>query len=107
MHPGPRFGVVQRVVTRDCQAQTGECTIVVSLPVLQLAIQHGRTDAEHVANGVAEKDRVLGNCGRGLIESALSRLCLFHMTECGVCHGLPVGMHCYADRLARILVRGT
>ena len=107
MHPRPRFGVVQRVITGDCPAQTGERTIVVFVPILQLAIQHGRADAENVPNGIAEENCVLGNCGGGLSESALSGLRLFQMAECGVCHGLPVGIHCNADRLARLLVRGT
>lgn len=98
MHPDPGFGVVEPVVVQGCKPQAGEGSIIVLLSIFQLAIQHRLADPEHVAHGVAEKNRILGDGASGFLEGMPRSFRCVDVTERCLRDTLAVSMHLSADR---------
>ena len=69
VHPSPGFRVVEPVVAQGGKPQAGEGSIVVFLSVFQFAVQHRLADSEHVAHGVAEKNRVFWYGARAFLKT--------------------------------------
>ena len=98
MHPCPGFGKIEFVVPLDRQSQCIERQFIVLFAIFQFPFEHGLANVQDISNGIAEKNRIFGNCLEQAVEFNFRGFRVFDIAQGGVSDSLAVVVHGYPDR---------